>query len=341
MVISQACLQYAVYVIMKLALSYFFDTGDTKIMQSKQIGVDYAVTGCQGDVISEDEKPWDYMPMLRMRNRYLALGVKPLVVEGPPPMDKIKLGLPGREEELNEVIKLLDTMSKLGYEVLCYNWMPVISWFRTSFNGRTRGGALATEFSYEDVKNAPLTWAGEVSEEKLWDNLKWFLERIVPVAESTGIKLALHPDDPPVTPIRRISRILIKPEAFQRVIDMYPSPCNGITLCQGSFRAQGADVIQVIKQFVPQNKVFFIHFRDVEGEKEYFKEVFHDDGPTDMYQCMKLYHELGFDGPIRPDHVPTIVGDKHDHPGYTLYGNFYAVGYMKGLIEAVEREELE
>ncbi|HEY5562572.1 MAG TPA: mannonate dehydratase, partial [Clostridiaceae bacterium] len=252
--------------------------------------------------------------------------------------DKIKLGLPGREEELKDVITLIENMGKLGIGVYCYNWMPVISWFRTSDYARTRGGALSTEFNNDQMKFAPHTWAGEVSEERLWENLQWFLDRVVPVAEKAGVKLALHPDDPPVTPIRGISRILITPEAFQRAIDMYPSPNNGITLCQGSFRAQGSDVIDVINKFVPQKKVFFVHFRDVVGTKDHFHEVFHDDGPTDMYECMKVYMKLGYDGPIRPDHVPTIEGDKHDHPGYTTFGNLYAVGYMKGILEAAEKE---
>ena len=323
---------------MKLAMSYFFDDSDSRMVQSKQLGVDYAVVGCSGDVLSADENPWDYLPLLRMQNRYKNIGIKPMVIEGSPPIDKIKLGLPGREEELKNIITLVENMGKLGIEVYCYNWMPVIGWFRTSDYARTRGGALATEFDYEQMKLAPNTWAGKVSEERLWENLQWFLDRIVPVAEKAGVKLAIHPDDPPVTPLRGISRILIRPEAFQRVIDMYPSPNNGITLCQGSFKAQGSDVIEVIKHFVPQKKVFFVHFRDVEGTKEHFKEVFHDDGPTDMYQCMKLYLELGYEGPIRPDHVPTIEGDVHDHPGYTKFGNLYAVGYMKGLLEAAGKE---
>lgn len=328
---------------MKLALSYFFSTSEEKMLQAKQMGVDYAVIGSHGDdpITHKDapsEKPWDYMPMLRMVNRFRSAGIRPLVVEGPPPMDRIKLGLPGREEELEEVKTFLHTMKALGLEVMCYNWMPVISWFRTSFAGRTRGGALATEFCYDDVKDAPLTWAGEITEAQLWENLQWFLERIIPVAEETGIRLAIHPDDPPVSPIRGIARILIHPDAFQRVIDMVPSEYNGITLCQGSFRAQGFAVEEIIQRFVPQNKVFFVHFRDVEGQRERFHEVFHDDGPTDMYECMKLYYRLGFTGPIRPDHVPTIAGDVHDHPGYTLFGNLYAVGYMKGLMEAARKE---
>lgn len=330
---------------MKLALSYFYGTQTSKMIQSKQMGVDYAVIGCSGDMLgksgaaSQSEQPWDYMPMLRMVNRYRENGIQPLVVEGPPPLDRVKLGLPGREEELETLASFLGTMKALGLQVLCYNWMPVISWFRTSNSARTRGGALATEFNYDHIRDAPLTWAGQVSEERLWENLEWFLTRIVPEAEKAGVKLALHPDDPPVSPIRGISRILTSQDAFQRVIDMVPSTVNGITLCQGSFRAQGGtDVLEVIDRFVPQGKVFFVHFRDIEGQREHFKEVFHDDGPTDMYACMKRYFQLGYDGPIRPDHVPTIEGDVHDHPGYTMFGNLYAVGYMKGLLEAAQKE---
>lgn len=214
---------------MKLAQSFFFGTDSEKIIRAKQMGVAYAVIGASGDVMNpENENGWDYMPMLRMCNRFRNLGVDPIVIEGPPPLDKVKLGLDGRDEEISVLIDFLHTMQGLGLKVLCYNWMPVISWFRTSETAFTRGGALAIEFQYEQIKPAPMTWAGEVSEEALWDNLDYFLKRIVPVAEETGIQLAIHPDDPPVSPIRGISRILTNQDAFQRVIDLYESQNPGI-----------------------------------------------------------------------------------------------------------------
>jgi mannonate dehydratase len=180
-----------------------------------------------------------------------------------------------------------------------------------------------------------LTEAGEVSEERLWDNLRWFLQRVVPVAEQSGVKLAMHPDDPPLSPLRGIGRIMSSVAGFQRLLDLVPSEANGLTLCQGNFTLMTPDLPAVIRDFGRQGRIHFVHFRDVRGTAESFVEVFHDEGPTDMLACLKAYREIGFDGPMRPDHVPTMEGDSNDNPAYSTMGRVFAVGYIKGLMEAV------
>jgi mannonate dehydratase len=184
------------------------------------------------------------------------------------------------------------------------------------------------------MAGAPLTEAGIVGEEQLWDAFAYFLEQVIPVAERAGVKLALHPDDPPLSPIRGVSRIFRGVDAFRRAIEMRPSPCNGITFCQGNFKAMGADIPTAIRQFSQLGAMHFVHFRDVRGTAERFVETFHDDGPTDMLAAMRTYQEVGFDGVMRPDHVPTLEGDANDTPGYTTRGRLYAIGYMRGLQEA-------
>jgi len=159
----------------------------------------------------------------------------------------------------------------------------------------------------------------------------------VPVAEEAGVRLAIHPDDPPVSPIRRIGRILTSPEAMQRVINLVPSPVNGITFCQGCFAEMGADLPAEIARFAGQGKLFFSHFRNLKGDRYHFTEMFHDDGDSDMYAAMRAYIAAGFDGPMRPDHVPTLEGDDNARAGYSLLGRLFAVGYMRGLIEAIEK----
>src|SRR5690606_26203011 len=132
-----------------------------------------------------------------------------------------------------------------------------------------------------------LTEAGIVSEDQLWENLRCFMKAIVPAAEKAKVKLALHPDDPPITPIRGVSRILRSADALQQAIDLVPSEYNGITLCQGRLATAGEDIPATIRRFARQDKRFFVHFRDVKGTPERFEETFHDDGKTDMYEAMK------------------------------------------------------
>jgi mannonate dehydratase len=124
-------------------------------------------------------------------------------------------------------------------------------------------------------------------------------------------------------------------ENFQRLVDLVPSPVNGITLCQGNFTLMTDDLPGVIRKFGGQGKVFFVHFRDVRGTAEKFEETWHDDGKTDLVACMQAYRDIGFDGVLRPDHVPTVEGDNNDRPSYSSYGRLYAIGYIRGLREAV------
>jgi len=309
---------------------------------AKQCGIDYVVGTFGGrDWDSErkpDERPWSYGPLSRLKKAYEDGGFKLEVIENRPPLTKAKLGLEGRDQEIDQACDLIVNMGKLGIPVWCYEWMPVINWMRTSTNIPTRGGAIVTEFDYEQAKTQPLTEYGEVSEETLWKTLKYFLDRVVPVAEKAKVKLAMHPDDPPLSPIRGLGRIMRSVENYQRLLDMVPSPVNGITLCQGNFTLMTNDLPAVIRQFGRQKKIFFVHFRDVQGTVTKFHETFHDDGKTDMAACLRAYRDIGFDGVCRPDHVPTMEGDSNKNPGYSSIGRLFAIGYIRGLVQAVYSE---
>jgi mannonate dehydratase len=134
--------------------------------------------------------------------------------------------------------------------------------------------------------------------------------------------------------VRGTPRIVTSVEAYDRVLDVYDSEYNGITFCQGNFAAMGADIPAAIRHF--GDRINFVHFRDVDGDADRFVETWHDDGPTDMLAAMRAYEEVGFDGPMRPDHVPTMGGEDNSNPGYHTLGRLFAVGYMTGLLEAVE-----
>jgi mannonate dehydratase len=305
----------------------------------RQAGVKYAVGGLPplGTTSSTDEKPWDFMPLLNWREDYRAGGFELIVIEARPPLNKAKRGLPGRDEEIETVCRLIENMGKLHIPVWCYEWMTDFNWVRTATAVPGRGGSLVSEFDASKLEGASPTELGALSEEKLWETLEYFLHKVVPVAERAGVRLAMHPDDPPLSPIRGVGRIMRSVENYQRLLDLVPSECNGITLCQGNFTLMTEDLPSVIRHFGRQKKIFFVHFRDIRGTVQKFVETWHDEGQTDLVACLEAYKEVGFDGPVRPDHVPTVDGDSNEHPGYSAYGRLYALGYIRGLSEVVWR----
>ncbi len=265
------------------------------------------------------------------------------VVEGALPIENIKLGNDRREDEIAAMIQLIRHMATAEIPLLCYNFMAGTDWVRTSTTAQERGGALVTAFDLRKVAQAvSLTDArAKVAPEpiqaaQLWENLEYFLERIVPVAEDAGVVLAMHPDDPPVDELLGRARILNSVEGFERLVRLVPSPSNGICFCQGTFAAMGVDIPATIRRLGRYIK--YVHFRDVRGTRDNFVETFHDNGPTDMFAAVRAYRDVGFDGPARPDHVPQLAGEENGEPGYTMLGRLFAFGYMRGLMEAAAWE---
>jgi mannonate dehydratase len=282
------------------------------------------------------EQSWSRDAIARLQGLYEAAGFELTAIEDTPPLDRVRLGMPGREEQIEAFCEQVRAMGAAGIPTLCYNWVPVYSWARTGLAVPERGGALTTEYDHAAMSSAAsMPEAPLATEAALWENFEYFLRRVIPVAEESGVKLALHPDDPPISPVRGLGRIMRSVDAFRRVLELVPSEANGITMCQGNFALMTDDLPALIREFGSAGAINFVHFRDVRGTPSHFVETFHDNGPTDMLECMRAYQDVGFDGALRPDHVPTLHGESNDKPGYAILGRLFAVGYIRGLSEAV------
>lgn len=303
---------------------------DYRWEMAKQVGVTDAVVHTL-EIGDGQRISGEYDPLLRMRNEFRDAGLSLSVIEGCVPLtDTSRLGLEGRDEEIERFKTFLQNCGKLDVSVVCYDWMAGLRWARTSATVRARGESLVTEYDNKDMQRGPPPAAARTTtQEDLWAALEYFLKEVVPVAEEAGVKLGLHPDDPPREEVRGMPRIITSPEAYERVLSTVDSGSNGVTFCQGNFAAMGVDVPATIRRL--GERINYVHFRDVKGDPDYFVEAWHDAGPTDMGAAMTAYDKVGFDGPARPDHVPTMVGEDNTNPGYHFQGRLFAVGYMRGL----------
>ncbi len=261
--------------------------------------------------------------------------------------DEIMFGAPGRDHQLEGVCRTIENMGKAGIPVLQYQWM-LLGGLRTEYSPTGRGGARYPRFDSDIARHmaaACLDWLGggshryphvpdrPMSAEEVWSNLEWFLKAIVPVAESAGVRVAAHPDDAPVVEYLGVARILIDVDSLQRVIDTVPSPYNGIGFCMGTIGTMaGVDVVDAIRRIGGQGKVFFAHFRNPRGQVPSFEEVFPDEGDIDMVDAVSAWNDVGFDGVIRIDHCPGVVGDN----ARADRSFAFQVGYLRGLVQSLE-----
>ncbi|ELY91834.1 Mannonate dehydratase [Natrialba taiwanensis DSM 12281] len=287
--------------------------------------------------IGDGKTTWSYHDLLHLKNWYQDAGLDVSVIEGSVPLtDRVRLGMEGRDEDIEEFKEFIRHCGQLDIPVVCYDWMVGIRWARTEAHVETRGGSLVTAYSNDRMHRCRAGPAVDASREQLWDALEYFLQEVTPVAEAAGVKLGLHPDDPPRESVGGVPRIINSTEAYQRVLDSYDSEHNGITFCQGNFAAMGVVLPETIRRF--GDRINFVHFRDIEGDADDFVETWHDEGPRDMLAAMEAYQDAVDDDVVmRPDHVPTMVGEDNSNPGYHTKGRLFAVGYMRGLLEQTQR----
>lgn len=308
----------------------------------RQLGVEQIVSRLPSMSVADSDRahgerpdqPWSLAALSELQSRYHDAGFTIAVIEDSPPMERIRLGLPGRDEEIDNWCTMLRAMGALSIPVVLYHWMAVLGFQRTSVMTPTRGGALTSRYVDAVSKRLPFPSGGQVDAEQLWSAYEYFLHRVLPVAEEAGVRLAVHPDDPPVPAVRGISRIFSSVDGFDRALGMSDSASHGITLCQGNFALMTDDLPGLIRRYGRAGRIFYVHFRDVRGRAGDFIETFHDDGQTDMSACMQAYADVSYSGVMRSDHVPTMEGEPVTSPSYSDTGRVFALGYQIGLREA-------
>jgi mannonate dehydratase len=310
---------------------------DRRWALARQMGVTDAIAKLAPELTGK-AAPDDHDALRSEVERYADAGFRIIGLEGDQfDMRRIKLGLPGRDEDLERYRRMLGNMGRCGIHLLCYNFMP-LGWLRNRLGVEGRGGAVVTGYRHDpdDVGDGET-----VSADQMWANYDYFLRAVIPAAEAASVVMALHPDDPPVPVVRGIARIFINAEASQRALDLIDSASNALTFCQGSYRTMGEDVEALIRRFGAQRKIAFVHVRDVRGTAEDFVETFPEEGDTDMAAAFRAYRDIGFDGPLRPDHAPTMAGSDAETTfsggtgsGYEAEGMVYTMGYIKGLMQA-------
>ncbi len=261
----------------------------------------------------------------------------------------VLLGGPKREEHLENVKTIVRAMGAAGIPALGYNFSVAGVWGHIT-GPWARGGAETVGFSVADGPAQPALRRGEVwnmtydpdapgedevvtSDEALWERLRVFLEAVVPVAEEAGVRLAAHPDDPPMETLRGHARLVNRPSKYGRLLDLVPSPANALEFCQGTvaeMEPDGLDVYGAVVEYARRNALAYVHFRNVRGRVPEYVEVFVDEGDVDMLRCLRLYHEHGYDGVVIPDHTPQVACAAPWHAGMA-----YAIGWMRASLNAI------
>ncbi len=309
-----------------------YQWSESELKYCRQLGVNHIIA-----ILPEElnKAPWEFLDLLQLRKYVESFGLEMAAIEAPPTSihRPILLASPDRDEAIAGFCKSVESMARAGIHTLCYDFALNPCWgrWRNGLSGGGRGDAGLMSFDSQLIENVPPGDAGVVDHDELWDRFAYFAERVVPVAEKVGVKLACHPDDPPLGSLRGAAQILATVDGMQRLIDTVPSPSNGLLYCQGTVAEMGVDVLETTRHFLRQKKIFVVHFRNVrrvpsDGLK--FDEVFIDEGDVDMAAAMQLYAEHNYDGLIDPDHAPVMETDTQfgRHRGYA-----FAIGYMTAL----------
>ena len=327
---------------MKIILGAIKEFNDDALIMARQLGAEGFHFNTP-PIATSDEQFWSERSLRWLKEYTEKFELKLEMIENVPIrfFDKILLGLDGRDEQIENYIKTLHNMGKVGIPILGHHFCPTWAW-RTTIREPYRLGATVSAYDHaihEDLPNAYTQSKDHMvrqnpdlippTEEDLWNNFLYFAKAVLPEAEKAGVKLITHPSDPPLSPVAGVSRIFISPDDFRRAEALVNSPAWGINFCMGTFSQLGGEetVLEMIREFVPKNRIHMVHFRDVQGTVEKFSECFLGEGRYDPARIMRALKENGYEGLMLDDHVPFITSDTRW--GHTARA--YTFGYLKGL----------
>ena len=343
---------------MQMTFRWYGEDDPVTLQKIKQIpGVTGIVSAIYDIPVGE---VWPLERIQKLKSTIEAEGLSLSVIESVPVHEDIKTGDGERDRYIENYCETLRNLSKAGIDCVCYNFMPVFDWTRSDLAHELKDGSNALAYCEKTVQDMnPLTgdlslpgWDASytkadmqallekyshISEDMLWDNLKYFLDRVIKTAEEVKVKMAIHPDDPPWG-IFGLPRIITTKANIERFLKLYNSPYNGLTLCSGSLGVSPEnDIPDMIRTF--GDRIHFAHVRNIKitGEK-CFEESGHRscDGSLDIVEIMKAYHEVGFEGYVRPDHGRMIWGET-GRPGYGLYDRALGAVYINGIWETLKK----
>ena len=345
---------------MQMALRWFGASDPVRLEHIRQVPGVRAVVSALPDVPVGEV--WTVAGVLELASTIDAAGLRLNVIESIPVHEDIKLGLASRDRLVDNYCESIRSLGEAGVPVLCYNFMPVFDWMRTDLAMRLPDGSTTLAFDQAVLATHDLStgsgalpgWGAAydapalqallhayraVGPEQLWENYAYFLERVVPVAEENGVRLALHPDDPP-WPILGLPRIITDMAALNRVCALVESPANGVTLCTGSLAAAPTnDVVAITRRLAARGRIHFVHCRNIviTGEQR-FHEVPHPSvhGVVDMVGVLRALHDAGYADTVRPDHG-RMIWNEQGRPGYGLYDRALGATYLQGVWEAISR----
>ncbi|UCH26087.1 MAG: mannonate dehydratase [Trueperaceae bacterium] len=326
---------------MRIALGQFNELTHERLTFAKQLGV----SGVQLNtpLLPGEQGYWELRDLKRLRERCDEYGLKLEALENVPRTfyHKAMLGLPGRDEQIENYQKTVRNMAAAGIPVLGYNWMPNGVWRTPKAVGR--GGVLVTAYDHDLIGEVPLEagietlpeLAGrEIGREEMWENYRYFTSAVIPVVEEVGLKLAIHPDDPPLPTLGGVARIFDSADGFRRALEeIAPSPNHGMEFCLGCFSEMGGDAVADLRYFAERGTVVYLHLRDVQGSGLKFQECFLGEGNFDTVTALCTLKEVGFDGFIIDDHVPHFIDDSD----WNHRGHAHTTGYILGMVEAVDK----
>lgn len=353
---------------MKMTFRWFGSEKDTVTLeQIKQIPNVVGVVPALHNLPAGEA--WELDDIMKMKSEIEKAGLTMECIESVNVHEDIKIGLPTRDKYIENYKTSIRNLAKAGVKVICYNFMPVFDWTRTDLAMEMGDGATCLSYDgvqiegkspeqmFKDIDDnsngyAMPGWETErmpeikelfekykgVTSDDLWNNLKYFLDAIMPVCEECDVKMAIHPDDPPWD-IFGLPRIIKDRESLKKLLEIVPSKYNGLTFCTGSLGASSKnDLPSMIREF--GDRIYFAHLRNVKVVDNHFNETAHESntGSLDMYEIVKALQDVGFDGYIRPDHGRMIWGEVA-RPGYGLYDRALGVAYLNGLWEAVKKSK--